>query len=94
MPTVAFRFVHPSSGKTTGYVGIASARTKYDLFWLINEFDDATACEVAQVTDMGICVHPGTKRVLTSDSLHPEILKDLKWEKPKWPEDVKKIRFK
>jgi hypothetical protein len=93
MPTVAFRFVHPSSGKSTGHVGIATARNAYDLFWMINEFDDASACEIATVSEMALCVCPATGKIQHSDALHPATLPNLKWKKPKWPDDVTRKMF-
>lgn len=88
MPTYAFRFVHTGSNKPTGYIGIAHARTPYDLYWMINEFDDPRTCEIATVSEMAIFVHPTTKVLHVSDALHPKAVGSLPWKKAVWPADV------
>ena len=53
--TVLFRFVD-KEGTPTGYVGIAFARDKEELFWTIDEFGNPFSVEVADLKQAGICI--------------------------------------
>jgi hypothetical protein len=79
----------------TGFVGLAVAQNKSDLFWVIDEFCDPYRVEVQTARKGGMCVHltetgddddedPERSNWETSGMLPDPFHTYEKWRKPKW----------
>jgi hypothetical protein len=82
-----FRFVDDEG--PTGYVGFAYAKTKAELFWMIDEFGDPYGVELKTAPrGCGFCVfqdpEDGHSQHEISQSLPFRDLEKKGWKKPDW----------
>jgi len=55
MKHCAFRFIDLSTGKPTGFVGIAWARDMKELFWEIDQYGNPYSVEIAVLPVASVC---------------------------------------
>ncbi len=96
MTSHLFRFVDDEE-KPTGYAGIAFAKNKTDLFWLIDEFGDPYSVQIAKTGNYGMCVKYEISEDEDADDIYSEVEiserayygltgDKREWKKPSWPE--------
>jgi hypothetical protein len=84
----------------TGFVGLAVAQNKLDLFWVIDEFCDPYRVELRTAHSGGMCVHltetsedededSDRSEWETSEMLPNPFHSYNKWRKPKWGSPVR-----